>query len=306
MAHKTDLKSLFFPVKEEEVYLKNRTSIRHFKAIVGELEKGNEVFSIVSQGYKLITHQEAHDLGREIYKKVFGNSIGFEVFNIIAPSTKSFCLIDIIDKNYKFHICQGENYFPFLRIANSYNRLHSLQFSIEFCREICSNGVIFGEKSKKLRFNHTKKMMDSTDIAKISSRFLQSIKDDFIIKTAKTFTVNIPRKYFIPLAAKALKQDLYPNPLDPKRYAFQRKKKEKFTTLVNEYTDIYIPQFQETAYTFYNVITHYATNNKELHVNVINGLQKKCGIWLNSVHSLPGTPNINWDDEIKGYKYLLS
>src|SRR5581483_6127736 len=157
MTRNVDIQSLLFPVKENDVYVNNKR-IQGFKAITGILPEGERVFAVVSSNYKLITNDDALKMGKEIHKRLFkdANADTFDIFKIISPHTKSFCQIDIIDKNYKFNIWQKEIFVPFVRIHNSYNRSHSLQFDIGFCRKLCTNGVIFEQQIVKLKYAHTK------------------------------------------------------------------------------------------------------------------------------------------------------
>ena len=61
----------------------------------------------------------------------------------------------------------------------------------------------------------------------------------------------------------------------------------------------------ETAYAFYNVITDYASNSNKLQASAINGLQAKCGMWINEIGELITKHNFKWEDEIKDFTYLM-
>ena len=61
----------------------------------------------------------------------------------------------------------------------------------------------------------------------------------------------------------------------------------------------------ETAYAFYNVITDFASNNEKLQASAKNGLQTKCGMWINQVGDLVAKQGFKWEEEIKDFEYLL-
>jgi hypothetical protein len=311
MARNTNIEEQLFHVWEECVFLENsQKPIPGFKAIAGKPNVGSEkIFSIVSNKYLLVTNQEALDLGKQLHQKLFpgAQENTFEVFNIIAPDSKSFCQIDIIEKNYTLNIWKQEVYVPFIRIHNSYNRSRSLKFDIGFCRKLCDNGMIFEHETVKIKFAHTKNAISLEGIDKINVEHLRKLEQDFTTKTKKSTEIKIPRKFFLPLAAKTLKRsfDIDENDINKKKKVEQ--KIELFTNSIFEYSERYIDKEQmgETAYAFYNVITDYASNNQILQASARNGLQNICGMWINQVGQLINEPGFNWEQEIKDYEYLL-
>jgi hypothetical protein len=241
MARNTNIESLFFPVREQEVSLTSQSfPIKGYKAIIGIFPNDQEnVLAIVSSRYKLITNRQAYDIGKEIHQGVFedAKAENFEVFNIMASETKSFCHIDIIDKNYKLNIWKKEVYVPFIRIHNSYNGRRSLQLDIGFCRKLCDNGAIFEKNTVNLRFVHTRNAIHLNALRKIDVEHLKSLERDFVVKTQKSATENLPRKYFVPLAAKALSQRFDLDRNDLKKFQRELKRKKQFSTAINSHTD---------------------------------------------------------------------
>jgi len=71
---------------------------KNYKAIVNK--SNNEIISIVSKDYQLITNEKALDIGKECFKQVFQtiNTDDMEIYNISFPKTMSFCYIDVIHK----------------------------------------------------------------------------------------------------------------------------------------------------------------------------------------------------------------
>ncbi len=311
MARNIDIDRLIFPVKEQDVFLSGQSkSIPGLKAIVGNLGNGfNTTFSVVSENYQLITNEQALEMGKQIHLKLFpeANASSFEIFNIIAPSTKSYCLIDIIDKNYTFNIGKNETYVPFIRIHNSYNRSRSLKFYIGFCRKFCENGTIYEHSGIELNFAHTKQSFKADYISKIDVSHLKKFEKEFKEKTSQSLKIPIERKYFLPLAAKVLGKTFNLSGTNPDKKKLIEEKQNLFKTQIDQYSDRYINKesLDETAYAFFNVITDYSTNSENLQTNSINGLQSKCGLWVNQVGELVTKPGFSWDKEIAGYEYLL-
>ena len=100
MARNTNIDEQLFPVWQQPVYLEKQSKpIPGFKAIAGNPNGSSQtVFSIVSDNYQLVSNKEALEMGKQIHAKLFPNAQenSFEIFNVIAPASKSFCHIDII------------------------------------------------------------------------------------------------------------------------------------------------------------------------------------------------------------------
>jgi len=157
----TNLKDAFFPVEQRSIFMelpqnnkgkRDLKLISRFEAIV-DAER-DHVFSVVAEGYRLITNEEAVKLGEKCFCTVFSQSTAdsMTIFNIITPKTRSFCHIDFIYEKGRFEPWQGDQWVPFLRVTNSYNRMKPLRFDLGFCRWICTNGMIFGAKSITFRY----------------------------------------------------------------------------------------------------------------------------------------------------------
>lgn len=95
---------------------------------------------------------------------------------------------------------------------------------------------------------------------------------------------------------------------NPKKLAAIILKLESFSKFIDGYSEKYIvdSNLGETAYSLLNVITDYVSNSNEVQAGAINGLQTKCGMWINEIGHLVTSPNFSWDEEIKDYTYLLN
>ena len=70
------------------------------------------------------------------------------------PATRSWAHIDLTAEGLEFAPIDKDPWLPFLRVTNSYNRSRALGFTVGVCRSICTNGMIFGEQSLKLKVTH--------------------------------------------------------------------------------------------------------------------------------------------------------
>ena len=147
----------FFPVSKVRV----RTSdtghrFRRQWAVVADDTR--EIFSIVPEGYRLVTNTRAYELGSLAFALVFGADATsrLKVFNVTMPATRSWAHIDLTADGLEFAPWKKDTWLPFLRVTNSYNRSHALGFKVGVCRWICTNGLIFGERSFKLKITHAK------------------------------------------------------------------------------------------------------------------------------------------------------
>ena len=306
-----DLQGYLFPVEELPIYVgETKKELKDFKAIVGTIDKNKKkVFSIVSKNYKLITNESAISIGKQLHLQLFpeSNADAFEIFNIIAPKTKSFCQIDFIDKNNTLKILKGDTYQPFIRINNSYNRMKALTFDIGFCRSICSNGIIFGDKSIKISSEHNKYTSSTSLINSINKGDFNRLKNEFVATVSKLQGIKIPCKYFMPLAAKVLSIDNRKNLPTVRSKKLQKEKhayfRERMAQLISRY--VILEEMGETAYAFFNVITDYASNSEQLPANTIHGNQRKCGNWLKEFVARVNNDDINWNDEVIGFENWL-
>jgi hypothetical protein len=244
MSRNTNISELIFPVESRPVFLKDQQiPLLGYKAVVGKFASGGEtIFSIVSDNYKLITNEMAYEMGKEIHGRLFPNatSDSFEVFNIIASKTKGSCHIDIIDKNYTLNVWAQEVYVPFVRIQNSYNKTMPLKFQIGFCRSLCNNGVVFEKDLVSISMAHTKQLYRTTDFMSVNVSHLKKFENDFIRKTKISTATEIPREYFLALAAKVLNRNFNLKEKDKYKLAIIKEKLKEFATAIELYTDKYI------------------------------------------------------------------
>ena len=147
MARITDINHLLFKVELHPIFTeleingkKSKIEVPNNKIVVNS--KSGKPLGVVSNTYKLITNHEALELGRKCAVEVFGTAEAdnIEIFNVDAPSTASYCHIDLVHKVHVMNLWdeekQSDVYVPYIRITNSYNTTRALRFDIGFCRKI--------------------------------------------------------------------------------------------------------------------------------------------------------------------------
>ena len=163
----TKIEDLMFPVELYPVYTnieidgkQLQKNIPNSRAVVNK--ESGKPFGVVSSSYQLVTNKEAIEMGKQYCADLFGadEAGNIEVFNVDAPSTGSYCHIDLLHRSYQMNLWdepdQSDIYIPYVRVTNSYNTSRALRFDIGFCRKVCLNGVIFGVETIRLTFSHVK------------------------------------------------------------------------------------------------------------------------------------------------------
>jgi hypothetical protein len=293
-----DTSQVLFQVEMQEIYLqKNGVGIsdddRHkqrevfyeqinrFYAIV-DLERAY-TFTVVTEKYRLVKNEEAIDLGEQCFKQVFSEKTAgnMEIYNIIMPKTRSFCHVDFIHKAHGLEVWEGDKWWPYLRITNSYNKTKPLRFDIGFCRDICVNGVIFGRRGVEFRYYHTKGRIAPVGSFTINFQELKRMEAQFIEHLHNLKRYYVPENMMLPLLCRSLgisfSQDYASNP----------KKRDRFLIFINSVrslTDKYFKDIGPNGYAALNVITDFASRPVSFisSESMIDPLQKKSGDWVGS------------------------
>lgn len=252
-------------------------SVPGFQAVMAE-DTGH-VFAVVAQNYGLVTNRRALKLGEQCFRTVF-NILKIEdmtVFNIIMPKTRSFCHVDFIHTETRFDLFENDYWFPYLRVTNSYNRMYALNFDLGFCRGICKNGVIFGEKNIEFKFHHTKSAKDPAVTFELKAGELKTLETRFVesLKNLKRF--HVPPKMMWPLTCKVFGFKIAESPSERQMQIIEDRK-----THISELSERYFGELGQNGYAALNVLTDYASRpvgvlSPEMS---INGLQKKSGDWI--------------------------
>lgn len=308
MTRNTNIQEILFPVELSDIYcyfkkperqrnlfnLEERGDIDldkvpGYKAITNPTT--GKVFSVVTDGYRLVTNQEALDLAKQCFQQLFGvpNAEQMDVFNIVTPRSLSFCHIDLIHRNYTINIWAKEMWLPYLRVTNSYNRSRALRFDLGFCRKLCDNGVIFERETIQYKFYHTHQEITPVGQFSVDFKRLKSLEASFCESVARLSAYDIPREAILPLVCAALHLEFDVQSSDPARQAKEIERFQTFKTgaqpLVNQYTD----ELGMNAYAVLSVITDIASRPFFYRTPnwMMDHLQKRAGHWLeNFAHEI--------------------
>lgn len=311
---KTDLREVLFDVqlrpvlvdvsngtREQGGLFEQLSEIPRYKAIV-DTERGT-VLCIVTNNYQLVTNKQAIEIGKSYFDEVFSKMTadGMEVFNIITPSTRTFCHIDFIHKERNFEPWAKDKWVPFLRVTNSYNKTKLLRFDLGFCRAICTNGIIFGKRGVTVKVSHTSFGMSQLDKIDLGAGGLKQLEVEFIERLKNLKRFHVPRSAMLPLACKVFEIIAKPDDLNrPKRIIQLGDLNESLGRLTSEYFDT----LGENAYAALNVLTDFASRPISYisPVAVIDSLQKKAGDWMDGFIAEIKRDSFTFDDYLKDFK----
>lgn len=307
-----NINDVLFPVELRPVFVEGLigdlspgkfSKIAGFRAVLDL--KNNHVFSVVAENYKLITNQEAIDLGEICFEQIFKliKKEDMQLYNIIMPRTRSFCHIDFTHSKGEFAPFDGDPWMPYIRITNSYNRMFALHFDLGFCRSICMNGVIFGKKNIEFKFHHSRSGKDpeiefslrSGEFANLEAQFIESLKN------LKRF--HVPPKYIWPLTCKVFGYS-FPEKPTVKQVGVIEERKQHVLELGQQY----FKELGETGYAALNVLNDYATRP----VGVISTegsidlLQRKAGDWIIDFTEAIENKNFVFEDYLGDYMRLAA
>lgn len=284
-----DISEAMFPVIEQDICLDTpygrSTRIPGYHAIV-DAERG-KTLSVVTNNYKLILNKEAYELADLIIRGVFpGRTIhNFECYNVRISRSRGSCIIDLIIPNNFEEIFgnPNESWTPFLRITNSYNRRSVLRYEVGFCRWICLNGCIFGQKSFTISIRH-----DELDSYNDYQKVIREARDkmgsiDFIWQTIirrleALRSIEISQLMVLPLFCK-----IFGIKIDKDKLTDVQK--EKLATRAGQILKSakeYFAEMGGNAYALFNVMTDYASFPADLSEGsvTIHNLQHRVGRWV--------------------------
>ena len=272
----------FFPVSKVRV----RTSdtghrFRRHWAIVSDDTR--EIFSIVTEDYRLVSNMRAYELGRRAFAFVFGREAAdrLKLFHVTMPATRSWAHIDLTAEGLEFAPIDKDPWLPFLRVTNSYNRSRALGFTVGVCRSICTNGMIFGEQSLKLKVTHATDVdLDHCVVDAFAHRRFDvaGCRD----KLDKLTRLSVPAERFLAGILEIL--EVKP-PAELPRNAARRDGWLRFGSCLRGLGERYQEELGATAYALVNAATEYASDSNAPLMSParVDALQFRCGSWVDKV-----------------------
>ena len=245
---------------------------------------------MVNKEYKLITNERAVELGKRCLTELFGaNEVAnIKIFQVDAPSTASYCHIDLVHANYVMNLwgeeLQSDVYIPYIRVTNSYNTSRALRFDVGFCREVCFNGVIFGAQTVRFKFSHVSNEFENGISFKDGNVKVQELFDRFAEYARRLRNYRILKEDCLRLIVSLFKIK-YESDID-----FGDKKEDYWEYqgllhVMTERLEKYINETGENAFSLFNAITDLASNPIERNRYFrrdMNSLQRLAGNWLNA------------------------
>ena len=291
----TEFEALMFPVELRPVFteikingMKSYKNIPNSRVVVNK-ESGKPL-GIVSNNYKLITNEEALEMGKQCCADLFGSDAAgnIEVFNVNAPATGSYCHIDLLHRSYQMNLWdepdQSDIYIPYLRVTNSYNTLRALRFDIGFCREVCLNGLIFAAETISFAFNHTRRELNDTIHFDLQNGEVGRLVEDFRAYTNRLKNYHIPRAQALKIIHTLfrIKAESKINFRSPKESGVEY---DALLSILDCKLDKYIDELGENGYSLFNTITDmasHAIDNNRYFRRDINRMQRLAGDWIRS------------------------
>ena len=274
-----DLERPFFPVSKVRVRATDtgHTFRRHW-AIVSDDRR--EVFAIVTEDYQLVSNLRAHELGRWAFALVFGDDAAARLmlFNVTMPATRSWAHIDLTADGLDFALRDKDRWLPFLRVTNSYNRSRALGFTVGVCREICTNGMIFGEQSLKLNVAHAKDVdVELRLVAAFAHRRFDVAGCRG--KLEKLTNLSVPAERFLAGMLEIL--EVKPPAKLPSNAA-RRNGWLRLGPCLSGLGEKYREELGATAYALVNAATEYASDSNAPLMSParVDALQSRCGRWV--------------------------
>lgn len=259
---------------------------RH-KAIVNK--NTNEIVSVVSNNYKLLSNKEAIERGKQVFQKLFSNVKADDLipFKVIAPRTLASCYIDFIHRDVKLShsAWEQDTWFPFLRVSNSYNRSVAFKLELGFIRELCSNGVIFQKDTFVMKYHHDQ-MLNNTFSGNIDR--LKQYEEAFVRHLNRLKTIQFDSKLVFDVVCNVLNLKFDVNNQNPNLRVKEIGRKIKTMSIINELTRSYFDEMSGTAYAVMNVLSDFVSHQAEY--KCIPGFfinpdvyYRKVGIWMQNV-----------------------
>ena len=284
-----DPSEVMFPVETRPVFWENRygrrTTIRGQYAII-DTERENTL-AVVTDKYQLISNEEAYNLADLIIRGVFNNRTidDFVCYNVRLSRSRGSCIIDLIIPNNFSQLFgdEKESWTPFLRITNSYNRKSVLRYEIGFCRWICLNGCIFGQKGFTISIRHDEldyygNYQKIIDEARSKMGNIDSIWQTIMERLESLRAIDISQLMVLPLFCKIFGIKIDKDKITPT----QEESLAVRATQILHSAQEYFQEMGNNAYALFNVMTDYASfpaNMSETSITIHN-LQHRVGSWV--------------------------
>lgn len=313
----TEIESLMFPVELRPVYymdtgidgIQLQRNIPNSRVVVNK--KSGKPFGVVSNSYQLVTNEKALEMGKRYCAYLFGadEAANIKVFKVDAPSTGSYCHIDLLHRDYFMNLwgtkAQPDIYVPYLRVTNSYNTSRALRFDIGFCRTVCLNGVIFTAQTIRLEYSHVKHELSHNIPIALEKETIANLVEDFKSHMNKLRNYHIPRAQAFDLLLGLFRIK------DEGDIDFESEKEswaeyDALLRVLDWRLDQYIGELGENGYALFNVITDIASHaiegNRYFRRREVHAMQRFVGDWIHSFSRELERPDFDIDSYLERLK----
>ena len=285
------LHSVMFPVREVDVYAETepgkRDRIPGKKALINA--DTCSVLSVVSDRYQVLHNSTALELARKCCIAAFPNTApaNWCVFSVEAPLTGGHCRIDLTHEgpiygyDWSFSKNEQDEFGPFIRVSNSYNRTSVFGIRFGLVRWACTNGMVDWHSSITIKVAHDENEMVKSIEAKINEAKFRKVIEDFRRVLKSLHRAQVPEGRFRPLVLSVL-QIRKPERMPDSRESAWKCLEEHLDDVASRY----VGEMGQTGYALVNAITDVASHppTKVGGYNFIrrerDGLQRLAGIWL--------------------------
>lgn len=252
------IQPVYSEINRQHPLFKEPISTKNYLAVINQ--RDGTIVSIVGKNYRLIHNKEALDMGKHLFKLLYPliKTDDLIPFKVISPQSLGSVQIDLIHKDVNFRVWEQETWLPFMRIFNSYNRVHALSFEIGFVRELCSNGMLFKKRTMIINYPHTKQQKINLES---NAEQITSTQEIFRDHCRQLFNVMIPAGQMFPLVCHMMNLNLdiqeMRNPLQ------SLNRLERMVETVNLLTERYCGQNIFSGYDALNVLTDLVSHQDE-------------------------------------------
>ncbi|KAF0129154.1 MAG: Uncharacterized protein FD155_2643 [Bacteroidetes bacterium] len=311
----TALEALLYPVSMHPIVatFDERNEIKHSKQTHSHLaivnETTNEIVSVVSKNYKILTNEDALNLAKGTFAKIFTSVSAdhFVPFKVIAPKSGASCHIDLIHKDVKLSETKWtqDTWYPFLRMTNSYNRTKAFTLELGFVRQLCSNGVIFKKSTIEIKYSH-----DKLNIEKIGTDFskLKKLENEFVAHLIKMRELKLKTNNLVGMVCKALnlRFDVFSKNRKIKEREIERFNRTK--SIINRIAAGYIKEMDYNCYAIFNILTDFVSHQDQY--KIIRGYSinpnayyRRIGEWSQDILIKAKKENFNLDAYLKEFTF---
>ncbi len=206
--------AIMFPVAEVDVFAETEPGLRERvhgrKAIVNT--DSRRILAVVSDRYRVLHNRDALDLARKCCIMAFPTTAPahWEVFEVEAPLTGSYCRIDlrhsgtVLQEDWAFGGGKTDLYEPFLRVTNSYNRTRAFSIRLGVLRCSCENGALYYHDSLRIAVAHDTSQIDEVIEREVTeAKFRKAIRE-LRRQRRRLLGIEIPPDRFRPIVLSVL------------------------------------------------------------------------------------------------------